>query len=77
MGILWYIFQDGDNSINNIIHFHKGKDILELIVGYTPDFWFNVIQIFGIVGQEHFELLFPHGFPQFLYLRNKLISNPP
>lgn len=68
MSILRDIFQDRDDSIDDVVDFKERKDVLKFVIGYTPDFGLDIVQIFSIVGQEHLELLFSHGFSQFLNL---------
>ena len=47
--ILRNIFEDRNDSIDDIICLEIGNDILKLIVGDTSYLRFDVIEIFGVV----------------------------
>ena len=61
VGILRNIFQDRQNSIDNIVDLEIGKYILKFTVGDTSYFRLNIIQIFSIVRQKHLELVLTHS----------------
>ena len=50
MGVLWDIFEYGDDPIDDILTLKIWNDIFEFAIGDASDFWFDVIEIFGIIG---------------------------
>lgn len=77
MGILGDVFQNRDNPVDDVVCFEIRNDIFELPVGDASNLGLNIVEVFGVVRQEHFELFLSHSCPQLFDLRNQFIANPP
>lgn len=61
VSVLRNVFEDWDDSIDDIISLKVGKDVFKFTISDTSDLWFDIIEILGVIRQKHFELFFAHG----------------
>ena len=59
--VLRNVFEDWDDSVDDIISLKVGKDVFKFTICDASDLWFDIVEVLGVIRQQHFELFFSHG----------------
>ena len=47
--VLRNVFEDWDDSVDDIISLKVGKDIFKFTISDTSDLWFDIIEVLGVI----------------------------